>query len=488
MAARSNLSSNQFASPLARLMTENLSGENSNKVSTFDGQNLSLTDFWQRILDFERELAASCRLGSRVAIIGKRSLSLLVVAGACILSGRTFTVVDPLSPERRRADILDNFSPALVVETDGPVPCISNSITQQNIRVDQLCEGAVYVVFTSGSTGNPKGVVIGPESYVEFVNWITSEMSLKSSDCISLINPPHFDNFIADLSLLLFTPARGFVFSDPLPEVAAFAREISSSKITHWFSVPSMLRYLMTLKIINPSAFSELRWCAFGGEPFLTAEVAKLSKFLPKECRLVNVYGPSETTCISSFYSIQESDLESDYPYPPLGTMNRNFESWLIDSQDGVGELVLQGSQVGRGYLGEVEGGFLLTSDKISSKRQYKTGDLMFQDVSGKLFFVGRADRQVKIMGHRIEPGEVESVALRDPRVNEIYVTLFSFFGGPSLGCAFSGNLSEEELASILGKKLPSYLVPRKFMKFDILPKNRNGKIDSLSIVKMLEG
>jgi len=489
MEGLSRLTPDQSSNELARLLEDNFSKTPAVKVSLAGGKGLTSSEFWNLIIDFASRLDATSHKASRVAIIGKRSVYLMAMVGACIYLKRPFTIIDPAAPEVRKAEVLELFDPSVLVLTDGSELALQEASFADRTRNNTICHGATYVVFTSGSSGTPKGVVVGPESYLPFVQWITNELNLSASDTISMINPPHFDNFIADISLFLFTNARGFVFSDPLPASRELQHELRISGVTHWFSVPSTLRYLMTLKIFNPTSISNMSWCSFGGEPFLTSEIRKLKNLVPIGCELVNVYGPSETTCISSFYRVTDSDLDSSYPYPPIGKMNYNFDAGLIEvNSDGVGELILSGGQVGRGYVDGSSRGFFQSTTPASNLRSYKTGDLMWQNEAGQFHFVSRVDRQIKIMGHRIEPGEVESIGLRDQRVNEILVTQFVSFGSATLGCAFSGDLTREDLNRHFQENLPPHLVPRGYIKFDHLPRNRNGKVDNLSIVEALGG
>lgn len=425
-----------------------------------------------------RTLEKSGRTGP-VLIVGARGIRLLSHVTACILAERTFSIADPGAPERRLDRIKDLLGCETIVDLRRGEEEILDANAMSTSESQIKLKGATYVVFTSGSTGQPKGVVVGPESYVPFSEWFLSEFSLSPSTTFSSVNPAHFDNFIADMTVALFSSSSIRFLPDPTTDLAMFRQELDASRLTHWFSVPSLIKYLDSLNVLHERNMSEMNWLGFGGEPFFLQDIRRVAAKLPKSCKLVNVYGPSETTCISSMTQVSEEDLRSNRDYPSIGFMNNNFDSWLDRDS---GELILSGVQVARGYLGHESDSFGLKN----SIRTYRTGDIMRLDNSGYRF-VSRQDRQVKIMGHRIELNEVEAVCQSVDGVHDAMAVVLTQFGHQVLGVLFRGEIEELQLAQEVSKYAPKYLVPRVALRVEDFPTNRNGKRDYLRVKEMLE-
>lgn len=453
----------------------------SDRIIAIDGSGRSMSgsEAWAKAKAYQSEMRALNPDVGPLVIIGGRALDIFPLIVACLLSRRAFCIMDPESPSPRTEKILDLLSPSVIANQSqhGFVVSKFDAKSSPERKVVDAC----YVVFTSGSTGEPKGVVVGPESYLPFVDWLIESSHIEPGERFSIINPAHFDNFIADATYVLFSKGTGFVFSEPLTNLARLKSELAASDLAHWFSVPSALRYLHAIGLLSEDWAKGLKWCRFGGEPFQCSEIIRIRKELSMNCNLVNVYGPSETTCISSFHEISPEELETSGVYPPLGQMNHNFDSWLVEKDC---ELVLVGTQVSRGYLGSLEGGFFQTAD---GRRGYRTGDVVRVHKGNQYVFVSRIDRQIKLNGHRIEPGEVESCCLSLSGVDEVFASTIIIQGSPSLGICFSGTATAEALKAHIKASLPPYMTPRVVLKVVKLPRNRNGKLDGRRMVDLME-
>lgn len=447
--------------------------------SLIEGENvLRRPDLLLSSLALAKQLEKSGRMGP-VLIVGARGLRLLSYVTACILSKRTFSIADPGVPETRLEVVKHLLSCETIVDLRGDFEQIYDLSTSTATKSHRKVQGATYVVFTSGSTGIPKGVVVGPESYIPFVDWFLRELSLSPTETFSSVNPAHFDNFIADMTVALWSKSSVRFLPDPTTELALFKKELGNGDLTHWFSVPSLIKFLDSLNVLDKQNMRKLRWLGFGGEAFFLQDIRRIAKKLPESCRLVNVYGPSETTCISSMSEVGDDDLNSDSDYPSIGLMNDNFDSWL-DAKSG--ELVLSGVQVARGYLGSESRSF----ESQGSTRIYRTGDIMSLESSGYRF-LSRKDRQVKVMGHRIELNEVEAVCQSVDGVDDVMAVVCTQFGQQVLGVVFRGELDEGLLSKEVAKNAPKYLVPRIVIRVKSMPTNRNGKRDYLKAKQMLD-
>jgi D-alanine--poly(phosphoribitol) ligase subunit 1 len=267
---------------------------------------------------------------------------------------------------------------------------------------------------------------------------------------------------------------------------------VDELKCTLWFSVPSMLIYLMTLKQIKATSWPQLRRVAFGGEGYPIGELRKLRGALGETVQLFNVYGPTECTCICSAHLLTSAELEVADGLPPLGRLAPNFD-YLILGDDGlpvtkgaVGELCLMGPQVAAGYfndLARTEQSFVLNPlNAAYAERMYKCGDLVREDAEGRLWFVGRKDNQIKHMGYRIELEEVEAALLDLQGIAEavaLYQRIREQHGRILAFVAGEGPFQDgREMRTSLKDSLPDYMIPAAITILDVLPKNANGKVD----------
>ena len=233
--------------------------------------------------------------------------------------------------------------------------------------------------------------------------------------------------------------------------------------------------------------FRSLRCILFGGEGYPKIELKKLYDLFSKQAQLINVYGPTECTCICSAYLITERDFQTTDGLPPLGRLNNNFDYRILDDQDQdskTGELCLIGPNVAAGYFNDLErtaASFItLTTSSYFMKRMYKTGDLVKEE-QGILYFVGRKDNQIKHMGYRIELEEIEHALMKYPVVNQaavLYHRTNSAYGKLVGYIACSQAIDERSLLTELANKLPEYMIPSRLIIQTTLPKNPNGKVD----------
>jgi D-alanine--poly(phosphoribitol) ligase subunit 1 len=380
-------------------------------------------------------------------------------------------------------NLYENFEARL--GTDDTLPAVTNSVTGS--------EGA-YIMFTSGSTGFPKGAVITHANLLNFISWGQTEYNITGSDIMTNANPIYFDNSVFDFYVCLFSgaqlvPLTNDITRDPF----ALVKAVAAAECTTWFSVPSLLIYLMTTKVLTASSLPAIRRFIFGGEGFPKPRLKKLYEMYGATAKLYNVYGPTECTCICSSYLITEKDFEDMANFAPLGYLAPNFGYVLInpDEQGTFGELGLKGPNVGAGYYNDSErtAKSFIQNPYNSNYNEviYKSGDLVQVDGLGQLHFKGRADNQIKHMGYRIELEEIESLLNTIPSVHEaavIYERINESLGQIVAFVAATG-VESNMVLNELKKLVPEYMVPRKLYVLDFLPKNQNGKIDKVALKDM---
>ena len=393
--------------------------------------------------------------------------------------------LDPLAPSGT------NFAPAF---SSADLDAADSHAMLQQCTAD---DGA-HILFTSGSTGVPKGVVITHSNVAAFVAWALKHYGIDHTDRFSGHTPFHFDlstfdifgSITAGAQLHLVPPETALL----PPKLAEFIRD---SQLTQWFSVPSVLNYLAKFNAVRQNDFPSLRRVLWCGEVLPTPALIYWMERLPK-VHFSNLYGPTEATIASSYYDVTvcPADPKSSIP---IGIACDGEKLLVLDDKlqpvpaREIGDLYIAGVGLSPGYWRDPQktaAAFIRNPhnpDPYSSgtaDRLYRTGDLAYQDEQGLVYFVGRADSQIKVRGYRIELGEIETALNSLGKLQECAVVAIPTdnFGGWMICCAYvlrsDDEVSLTALRDHLKKTVPTYMFPARWMAYDVLPKNANGKID----------
>lgn len=362
-------------------------------------------------------------------------------------------------------------------------------------------DGLAYVLFTSGSTGAPKGVPVRHRSVDAYLSHVVPRYGLGPGCRVSQTFDLTFDLSVFDMfatwggGATLVVPGR----YDLLKPVAFVNRE----RLTHWFSVPSVVSLAMRLRRLTPGAMPSLRWSLFCGEPLSLRQAAAWQAAAP-ESVLENLYGPTELTISCTQYRLPADP--AGWPRTangtvPIGLPYPGVEHVVLDG-DGrpapEGELCLRGVQRFPGYADPADDAGRFTSfdgvrardgEPVTGESWYRTGDrVAWRD--GLLVHLGRLDQQVKISGHRVELGEIEATLRGLPGVHEaVVVALPGADGELELEAACTGHgLDAVALAKGVAGVLPGYMVPRSVTVLGELPLNANGKVDRRAVAGALRG
>lgn len=455
--------------------------------------------------------------GKVVALFHDKSPAAFAAMLACLRLGITYTNLDPDSPWERLRKILQICQPRVIINAFPELPHAEAILVEHCYDVIDLCKIAdahsegdlpdsrdidggtpAYIMFTSGSTGIPKGAVISHANLVWFSAWSRDRFAITSEDVLTNVNPIYFDNSVSDFYSAVFSGAALVPFIPAqVKDPRRLIRLVNQALCTIWFSVPSLLVYLLTTRAIAAGDFSAVRKIIFGGEGFPKVKLKQLYDLFGARADLENVYGPTECTCICSAHTIGPADFDDMKQLATLGSLAQNFEGEIFpldERHPDFGELFLRGPQVGLGYYNDPE---RTAKSFIQNPHHaqyldigYRTGDLVQRDAQGRLHFKGRADFQIKHMGYRIELEEIEAALATLTGVAECAV-IYQRLGdglGEILGfAAMPIPEASELLVDKVSAIIPSYMLPRRIYVLESLPKNANGKIDRLALHQLVE-
>ncbi len=425
------------------------------------------------------------RIGVKLSRSEWQVISILAVLKA----GAAYVPIDPEYPAERIGYMIADSGCKLVIDQQELDLFIRNAAAYPDSNPDSelLPESLAYVIYTSGTTGKPKGVMVEHRNVVRLFINDKSLFDFNSSDVWTLFHSYCFDFSVWEIfgallfgGKLIIVPA--LVAKDP----AAFLDVLVQNQVTVLNQTPTAFANLQLQVIAGKSPALDIRYVIFGGEALFPGSLKPWSLNYPA-CRLINMYGITETTVHVTYKEIGPDEIDSNksnigVPIPTLSCYI--LDEFMQQRPVGVqGELYVGGDGVVRGYLNRDE----LTQERFipspfkEGERLYKTGDKAKLLHRGELEYLGRLDNQVKIRGYRIELGEIESAILQFPGIRSVAVVLKELNGhAPDLVAYFVSSQKGEsgQLPDYLRAKLPSYMLPAYYVEIETLPLNANGKID----------
>ena len=453
-------------------------------------------------------------VGPQAPLVGlcmDRCVEQVVALVAILKAGGAYLPLDPAYPRERLALMFDDGAVEVLIAHrhllgELPADLLAARETRIVYPEDDLPaapasavpaagepDALAYVVYTSGSTGRPKGVAVAQKSVVRLVR-ATDFIRFGAEERYLQLAPVAFDASTLELWGSLLNGARLVVFPPHAPSLHELASVLRTERISTLWLTAGLFHQMVDEELASLLGVGQL---LAGGEALSPAHVRRVLAELPPGYRLVNGYGPTENTTFTTTHAMTRGERPGD-PVP-LGRPVRNGIAHVLDRSlepvpIGVpGELCMGGDGLARGYLRRPA----LTADRfvpdplapMPGERLYRSGDLARYRADGTLDFLGRLDRQVKLRGLRVEPGEIEARLGEHPDVQQAAV-LVAGSGGDRRLVAFvvaPPRPAEAELRRFLEARLPAFMVPAVFVRLDELPLNANGKVDRTALAALAE-
>lgn len=439
-----------------------------------------------------------------VAVISGRRIETIPAYLGIVYSGHAYAPIDGTLPRRRIETIVSTLEPSAILAdeqyydlakelSDGEAPVflleeVSHTTIDQDgldrIRRAMVMTDPLYVIFTSGSTGKPKGVITSHQSLICYIESYAQVMEIDGTDCIGNQSPLDYIAAIRDIYLPLYKGASSVIipkeyFMEP-NRLFEFMNKFAVTSVG--WSV-SAFTILLSLGAFEEMGLTSLKKVCFSGSVMPSSCLSVWQKNLP-DAKFVNQYGPTEATASCSYYVVDH--IAASDEQLPIGVPYQNYEVFLLNhdltetKQGEIGEICVSGPILALGYYNDperTEKSFMINPNcRAYPKRMYRTGDYGRIRDDGMLEFHGRMDRQIKHMGHRVELDEIEYAAEQLDGIAESAAlyhkekeTLYLFY---------AGKIEKRALILELRKTLPGFMVPRKVIQMDSLPKLANGKLD----------
>ncbi|MDP9342570.1 MAG: amino acid adenylation domain-containing protein [Actinomycetota bacterium] len=495
------------------------------------GRSLTYGQLEAASASLARTLAeAGVRQGDRVAIHLPKGVETVAAVYGVLRAGAAYVPLDPKAPIPRVAGIAADCAVAAVVSTASRAPALLEALPHRPSlavvvgeddgavkpdlpitsvayeeaagasgpapQVSLIDDDLAYILYTSGSTGVPKGVMLSHRAALTFVEWAVRRIRVRPDDRLSNHAPLHFDLSVFDLFAAALAGAPVVLVPDDAAYFGASLVELVREEgITVWYSVPSAL-VLLTRALREP--LTALRVVVFAGEVYPTPRLRELAGVLP-EAELWNLYGPTETN-VCTYYPVL-SVPEDDRPIP-IGRACENTDVFAL-KEDGsvagvgeVGELYVRGGSLMKGYWGRPElTAKVLVPNPLAPHIPdpvYRTGDLVRLRDDGDYDFLGRRDHQIKSRGYRIELGDIEAAMTAHPAVAEgIAVALPHEEWGTEIAVCVvlkpGAAVTDKEIKRHIAGLLPRYMVPTRVEFLDDLPRTSTGKADRQQLRSDLE-
>ena len=462
------------------------------------GKAMTWEQVWQTAQETGSLLATQTKAQQPVLILMDKSPDCLCAMLGAVCAGCFYTPLDSSMPRARIQMIADTLRPAVILYEEhyeevahgiagdarlcryDAIPHSVDTALLRERRAMHIDADLLYVLFTSGSTGVPKGVSITHRSVIDLVEWACDALRIPESARFGSQAPFYFDNSVLDIYCVMhmrgslhMIPRMDFLFP------ARLVQRLAHERIDTVFWVPSALTALAGADVLVPGCLPALRRVFFCGEVMPCATLNRWRFALP-DADYVNMYGPTEITDVCTWYRVDRTFADTDSL--PIGFPCANTRIMLID-----GEICVSGTCLSPGYYNASEktaAVFVLNPLRPQiPELMYRTGDLGAYNDRGELMFLGRRDSQIKHSGYRIELGEIECALSAAEGVS----LACCYYDGARIVAAYTGAADERELKKQLRESLPKYMLPELLLHRKELPRTGSGKVDRLTLRQEVE-
>ena len=468
------------------------------------------------------------RKGDRIGMYFPKAVESVVSMLGILKAGGVYVPLDPQAPAKRISYIIANCGMRALITSSAKLcgldpalmPSVEFSVlldqgTSSNGAGNQPGGGELsglsttpletisvetdlaYILYTSGSTGDPKGVMISHRNALTFINWCADTFQPRPEDRFSNHAPLHFDLSVFDVYNSIEAGATVYLLDHETTLFpSSVATYIEEHQLSVWYSVPSALTSLLLHGNLGSHNFCRLRMILFAGEVFPMKYLRQALDAFP-QAEFHNLYGPTETN-VCTYFPVDRA-LVAKLDRLPIGKACANTEAFVVDESHqivgvgGIGELYVRGPSVAMGYWGDpkkTRGAMLPNHFQPNfNERVYRTGDFVSVDENGDFWFLGRRDNMVKSRGFRIELGEIETALYSHPAVREAAVVAIPDEQlGNKLNAIIVLNGSTPVTATEIQRhcalRIPNYMVPESVAFRESLPKTSTGKVDRRELAK----
>ena len=438
----------------------------------------------------------------RIGIMLDTSIELIAGLLGILKAGGTYLPLDPAYPRDRVKLMIEDSNMNCVLTEECYYDMFENNIKVFDIAKDYIYEASdkvtetnldpqnlAYIIYTSGTTGKPKGVMIEHRTVSKSLMWRRDEYSLNESDTTIQLFSYSFDGFVTSFFTPIISGARVVLLKkDEIKNPKIIKNYIKEENVTHFISVPVL--YMAILDEVDTNEdIKSLKIVTLAGDA-VTKDIIKKSKKINKKLELVNEYGPTENSVVTTIYRNMDIDKEIS-----IGKPVANTKIYILDDNNklcpiGVpGELCISGERLARGYINREELNLKKFMDNPfkNGQRIYKTGDVAKWCEDGNIKLIGRKDDQIKLRGFRIELGEIENRLLELAKIKNAIVVVLEDTTNNKCICAYyipNETVTVEEIRNYLSERLPEYMVPAYMIELAEIPLTVNGKIDRKNLPK----
>lgn len=418
----------------------------------------------------------------RVAVMAYRRKETIANIIGVLKAGAAYVPIDPENPEKRQQEIISDSNCRTVLSYENTVLASENYNTSNNIHTD--VNDTAYIIYTSGSTGKPKGVVITHAAASNTIQDINERFNITSEDRIIGLSSMCFDLSVYDIFGSLSAGAQ-LIMVPNIHDIHAIKELTDKEEITIWNSVPAIMQmYVDEISSSNnESAGNSLKLIMMSGDYIPTQLPDKIKNLIPKT-KIISLGGATEASIWSIYYPI--NSVSPEWKTIPYGYPMYNQKFYVIGFNNQIcppeveGELCIGGKGLASGYYNDNEKTSKSFIDHPELGRIYKTGDYGILRKEGYIEFMGRKDNQVKVLGHRIELGEISNAVCKATGVKDSAVVIRKNANAPQV-VAFivsESAIDTKYLKEEIKQYVPAYMVPSVFVQLDSIPITANGKVD----------